>query len=149
MNEKPLHVKVAEALGCKPTFGSDWCCTCPREDAIGDRPHGAHDSNACDSHSGLNCDMDVLARYGIALAHLDPEESEDQETPNWFASKYMPVSPVRYQGNVLIDGILQPFQFSEAPTALVAACGLILKLAEFGNLREVRELRAGVGQGSE
>lgn len=141
--EKPLHVRVAEALGCKPklvnaTYG-EWRCTCRNR---AHAHHGIH-RDCCHDREGLGCDEDTLAdystdwsatgplieKYEICLNRDEPQKINDAE---WVAA-------VDYYGP-LVDSSDAPYggRWTSAQgtgnTALVAVCHVILALAAAGKL---------------
>lgn len=127
--EKPFHVKVAEALGCKPRYcptmdikDSDWCCNCPGY------PHEAgHDRDSCE-----------LARYDTDWFAVGPVFEtlgtvghnmglQCENGGHWLAWKcdLGKADPLEsYQGR--------------GATATVAICNLILALRAAGKLEEIR-----------
>lgn len=123
---KPLHVRVAEALGCAPHQETNvwWRCTC------GDYAHNSDGEDGGPHESGILCDYDtdwsatgpLIERYRIAIDVYDYEENA------WYA---------RFDVGHGHDG--EPFVMSGAeeatgPTPLLAVCNLILALAAAGKL---------------
>jgi hypothetical protein len=121
--EKPLHVRVAESLGCKPLFGrplystipypEDWRCGCL--DTKTNDPTEEHDDTT-EGHCDLGIkryDTDwsatgpIIERFGISLR---------REASGWDAR---------------VDNMLAT-DHNETP--LLAVCHLIIALAEAGRL---------------
>jgi hypothetical protein len=111
MSEKPLHVRVAEALGCKPEeqfcppVGGDlWWCMCP------DERHRRHEwpLDLLYYNEEWSTTGPLIEKYGICLA-TDGDG---------------------------IWGARDPLDEHSctASTPLIAVCNLILKLAEEGKL---------------
>jgi hypothetical protein len=150
--EKPLNVRVAEALGCspyQPTAADDpdvrvlWICPCetvdgvsphgaPRADVYGDsgywlRPYGE------DSPEGWACTGPLIARFHIALSAGDPDWNHPGH----------PALPKKWFAESNLDGWGDPFPwhtrweyyfqrgFTSAPEA---AAELICNMAEAGRL---------------
>lgn len=141
MSEKPLHVRVAEALGCVPVGPpkyrwDSWCCVCKVRKDEHWGPHTAHviHSECCHSHSGLNCDNDLarydtdwsatgplIERYGIGLIKsYEPSKS----SLRWHACTET--------GESCSYGSCGPAALGETP--LLAVCNLILALKAAGKL---------------
>jgi hypothetical protein len=119
-DDKPLHVRVAAALGCKmslkphaaaafdPTLEGYWECECPfGEGNYFTRPHGCCGLGIFDYSTDWSETGPLIELYSISLAYT-PER--------WWA-----VNPnIRSQ---------------EGPTPLIAVCNLILALKETGRLK--------------
>lgn len=104
----PLHVRVAEALGCRPfQIGQDWTCVCP-------------------NHGHTSVQTEFLRRYDLDWAATGPliEALQIEIVPPgdpdggtvWTAAKWRPA--------IQRDGA----------TLLTAVCELIVALAEAGKL---------------
>lgn len=114
--EKPLHVRVAEALGCKPdckVYGRHeiWSCTC--------QPRPVHD------------------RDGMDGAPYEGREIEAYDT-DWSATGPLVEEygiSLEKDGNAWIAGSEDDWTFSDdCYTPLLAICHLILALKEAGKL---------------
>jgi hypothetical protein len=122
MSVKPLHVRVAEAVGCKPTFGPDrigvgpdaWRCPCEFDDH-------AWDSQA----EGVG----VVKRYDTDWSATGP-----------LLDKYdLGVQSVRGQEHPFVahtSALDEEWDFAGGDTRLIAVCNLILQLKAKGKLRE-------------
>lgn len=120
-DEKPLHVRVAEALGCQakgiPAAGY-WTCECPRADAEHGFawPHGSLTTG----YDGLEHDPEIAA-YDTDWSATGPlieryvEEAENHGGDGWY---------VHGRGLYTVHG----------QTLLVATCNLILALKAAGKL---------------
>lgn len=129
VTEKPLHVQVAEALGCRPVSfevvgrgggGTGWACQCPganRGEGHGD-VLGIERYDADWSVSGP-----LIARYQISLWPRPNDDDEGPEPREWGAKAH---SDARY--GRIIAGL------ACGPTPLVAVCNLILRLKATGKL---------------
>ena len=121
---KPLHVRVAETLGCQPFLHDDrWYCEpagCKGGDAVR-YPDGSH--HAGEYGALLEYDTDwsatgpLIERLGITVGRPDHPalRAADGE---WFA-----LHPDHEDG---------PQEYG--PTPLIAVCNLILALKEAGKL---------------
>ena len=126
MSEQPLHVRVAEALGCKVSKHAilGWSCGCKTKR---DEPSWPHGETSC-GQDGEERYPDVrrydtdwaatgplIERYAV---HVEPDACHP---PQWLAF-------------VLHAG--EEFTVSEGPgkTPLEAVCALILALKEAGKL---------------
>lgn len=124
----PLHVRVAEALGCKiqaPRAGWDeWRCGCPEKEY--ERPHATHGihRDCCHDREGLGCDHDPMARYDTDWSATGPLiekygialEANGREWEAWTGP------------NEFMD------TWADGPTPLIAVCNLLLALKEAGRL---------------
>jgi hypothetical protein len=133
--EKPLHVRVAEALGCEPRLTGDWWhCTCA--------PDPIHDDEGIDGapHEGgilLAYDIDwaatgpLIERYGITVGRHDLHGLWYAHRPPWerIAAKPTPTSYLVAS----VDNVGQ--SLSRSP--LGAVCHQILVLDAVGKLLEV------------
>jgi hypothetical protein len=135
--ERPLHVRVAEALGCKPEGGPDeWLCGCK------DRTHGVggpcrHPWEVPAYDTDWAATGPLIERYGITIEaperHCDDPEGHD--CLQWKA--YHPDSCFKchkYPEPPCASGEcdLDPRGAGAAP--LIAVCNLILALHEAGKL---------------
>lgn len=138
--DKPLHVQVAEAvLGCSPAApgskdscgrrAKSWICGCPNSE-FGYRPHRVHDG----SDELPRYDEDwraigaMIEKQEISLIRDDDERGADREPWTAFTHDAAWIDPIA------IDVSVQ--EEAAGPTALVAACRLILVLAKAGKLKE-------------
>lgn len=134
--DKPLHVRVAEALGCKPEFRSiDWFCPCePTPENLAARkqpgwtihswlPGGKH--TEYQSTCGLR-----VARYDISWFATGPliEKYEITIGVSAYNGKWIATTE-RYGEDFGYDPSVD---FQETP--LIAVCNLILALKEAGKL---------------
>jgi hypothetical protein len=121
VTEKPLHVRVAEALGCKPVTDADdpgglrgWACVC----GSADKPHpwgkGPH-SDTSPSHTLARYDTDWSAT-GPLIERLGITVNRHHRRADW--SAHAGEGPE-----------------TDGSTALVAVCNLILSLAAAGKLK--------------
>lgn len=129
MTEKPLHVRVAEALGCAPKMrlgGRVWDCECKENDHA---EHKLHDD--CHDGEGLNCDEYLLARYDTDWSATGPliekydvwlQPCEDHRTTPGVACR----------GWVAVNGDIS--EEGAGATPLEAVCNLILALKAAGKL---------------
>ena len=123
--EKPLHVRVAEALGCKPwhgtTGGGDWyecrCATTHGEyPTTGPQPHGQHYSTG---FLVLRYDTDwsatgpLIEGYALSVA---PRRLVKGHKRDWQALSWR----LEIAGGAV------------GPTPLIAVCNLLVALAEKG-----------------
>jgi len=124
MSEKPLHARVAEALGCKPLEKLNlpsrtetiWTCECP------DSIHGTlYDDAEEQWHSGIVARYDLewsatgplIERFGIAL--------RENGVRCWSVWSERTDTPVEEE-------------VAEGETPLIAVCHLILALSKAGKL---------------
>jgi hypothetical protein len=124
--EMPLHVRVAEALGCevrriRPEFGTGWSCGCPM-DSDERKPHGQGGTTGAWLIARYDTDWSatgpLIDKYGIAL-HI--EEDESSRPRRWIADYTSPMSdPAGVSCNTY------------GATALEAICNVILAVAEAG-----------------
>ena len=139
MSDKPLHVRVAEALGCKP--GSDpqrpwkdeWKCPCAGEQHT---EHGLHPP-CCDDWEDerliARYDLDwdatgpLIQRFGISLV------VPDDYNPEKSAGAYIAGTGGAHGWD---DGSVIMADEAAGETPLVAVCNLILALASAGKLPE-------------
>lgn len=118
--EKPLHVRVAEALGCSwPKHyidGDAWHCRC------GCYEHAGGDDS--DSSEIFRYDTDwsatgpLIEKYSISVTRTWKAMLEDIPGDNWIAC-------IKDANRGFADG----------PTPLVAVCNLLLKLHAAGKLK--------------
>ena len=118
--DKPLHVQVAEALGCKPGRRSSrpeigWHCTCPDDrhatEGVDGAPHEGHEIEHYDTDWFATGPL--IERYGIGLSVL-------------------PVNPRAWWPG--FDSVNQSSHDSFGQTPLTAVCNLILELHKSGKL---------------
>lgn len=122
MSEKPLHVQVAEALGCKPQLNAGiWMCGCspgpgpfyPHSSVQGTRGIDRYDTD-------WSATGPLIERFGIML-HADTSEAAvkefREENPELFSEEWTS-RPIWFQ----------------AETPLLAVCRLILALHAAGKL---------------
>jgi hypothetical protein len=126
---RPLHVRVAEALGCHPVelkYGPEgqWDCGCTGY------PHAAHTiHDDCHDYEGLGCEERELAHYDLDWAATGPliEKYEIMLVPAW-----------RLDGKAnfwdAVAGVLPEGRGMEGDTPLLAVCHLLLALKEAGKL---------------
>ena len=125
---KPLHVQVAEALGCKPAIyweNSPWECRCE------DSPHAAHTihSECCHSHSGMACNDGDLAAYDTDWAATGPLIEK-------YGLRVYPHQGMDAHGDGGWNASRGSWaDFHVGATPLVAVCNLILALAKAGKLQ--------------
>lgn len=147
--DKPLHVQVAEALGCKPVYetytvmgspmrGPIWRCLCPKPDEV---PPGAWDETwnheklpAKPRHIGLRASGLAVARYDESWFSLGPWIERlgitlKQEGDLWHACERDSHAGIEFSSEGWHDGME-----ADGPTPLVAACRLILSLHGAGKL---------------
>lgn len=123
-DEKLLHVRVAEALGCKPVltparpaFAEYWSCSCP------DQIHNA-DSDEGRQYWIATYDTDwsatgpLIERLHISV--LDEQRSIDPRQ--------------KWQASLWPHGLANDAEERFGPTPLVAICNLILALHAAGKL---------------
>jgi len=124
--DKPLHVQVAEALGCKlrlieqtpAVLGSYWTCGCPEFQSHGNL-HGCHRYDTDWSATGP-----LIEKHNL---HLRPQPwwpRADQPEKAWEARAYLTKPEHREEA---IYG-------EPGSTPLIAVCNLILALAKEGKL---------------
>jgi len=112
---RPLHVKVAEALGCKPYYdtsgvlGIGWKCGCSDEEHR-DEEEGIHTLARYDTD--WSATGPLVEKYGISLACT----ARDKDG-RWLF------------GYADLDSTEGP-----GTTPLIAVCGLLLALKEAGKL---------------
>lgn len=132
--DKPLHVQVAEALGCAPKLlYGEWQCGCPEvRGAHYRRPHAAHafHEECCHSHSGLGCDPDSLARYDTDWSVTGPLIKR---------FRLCLIAEWRIDtGSIWVARSFHGGDFSHSEcagsTPPLAICGLILALSKAGKL---------------
>lgn len=120
MDEKPLHVRVAEALGCKPVQATpgprSWRCTCPQaSDALNFLPHGWADTPYVAPYDiEWSATGPLIEKYGFRLRR-DPINAGEVHNPDeleyvWEARDE--------RGEFCAEGA----------TALLAICALIIDL---------------------
>lgn len=122
--EKPLHVRVAEALGCVPEPFDNrqlgWLCQCL------DFVHGDEEFEGSDRCWVKDYDTDwsatgpLIEKYGITLVN---------EGPTWHACGRDDHKGIEMTAGGWHDG---PVVYQETP--LLAVCNLILILKETGKL---------------
>ncbi len=131
--DKPLHVRVAEALGCTPREipyrkepgRSWWTCGCERLN----HPHNNNDDGPADTHlkeydTDWSATGPLIEKYGIGL---DPHLFAPIPADHWIAHD-------RQNINTLVNGCS-----ATGPTPLIAVCNLILVLKESGKLEGKQE----------
>lgn len=105
--EKPIHVRVAEALGCKPEpmGAGDWFCSC--EDRGHTNPDAAGEGwlQVAAYDTDWSATGPIIERYEITVAH---------DSEGWMAEQH-------------------PF-VSKGTTPLLAVCHLLIALGEAGKL---------------
>lgn len=129
--DKPLHVQVAEALGCKPCMMPDphgtpaWLCLCEDEHRPIYRPHG-QDGNA----DLLRYDTDwsvtgpLIEKYRIAMRPTcDPKDFPEEERAS-AATSWDAFLEHGYYRNT------KPSEYVVGVTPLIAVCNLLLILAK-------------------
>lgn len=134
--DKPLHVRVAEALGCKPADVAlqgepIWQCPCRRVSDAHDPPHavggyGYEFASVAHYDTDWSATGPLIEKYGLMVG-LDNDDTLDPEIPlRWVAvHNYEHMAP--YWGN-------PPNIETTGPTPLVAVCNLILALKAAGKL---------------
>jgi len=131
--EKPLHVRVVEALGCKPKFDSlfsgieaCWHCTCPERDHTSVNYHDYLMVVHYDTDWGATGPL--IEKYGITLlSEWGGFHGGSTPFSHWMAASDF----------LVIDCEVSPGLYECAETPLIAVCHLILKLAEAGKLDPV------------
>lgn len=118
--EKPLHVRVAEALGCQlRTDGHNWGCYCDE----GFLHSGASMSPPYINHydTDWSATGPLIEKYEIAIGRWA------QRDRGYWAAHWQPA---------WADcGIPYEASNAEAPTPLVAVCNLLLALHAAGKLK--------------
>jgi hypothetical protein len=133
MSEKPLHVRVAEALGCKPYWHEGhgwWLCEC------GDLGHVQESEKFADGLAGaplLNrYDQDwsatgpLIEKYRITLT----DDAGGGYEGDWFALG-------GFEMLASCDGEAEWDHTGPGTTPLIAVCNLVLALSEAGKLEKV------------
>lgn len=142
---KPLHVQVAEALGCKPELfpgtkpdpgGWNWKCSCPpvwrgMADGYRDWPHGGDDYDSAWKGPAVSrydecweATGPLIEKYGFQISRMYKLSDPPQPGIVWLAATW----------DYKIFGSPGERVFGEGETPLVAVCKLILALKEAGKL---------------
>jgi len=116
--DKPLHVRVAEALGCSPRFdGVVWCCTCRAGEHVGSEQYNTLSTSELNYYdTDWSATGPLIEKYQIGFypAGLGTWAAE------WRDGRYE-------------NGIGDSYSKAE-DTPLLAVCNLILALKEAGKL---------------
>lgn len=123
--DKPLHVQVAEALGCKPRMMPDphgapaWLCLCEDEHRPIYRRHGEKgNADLLRYDTDWSATGPQIEKYALDLRATPWQDG----TKEWEASAWRPNPNPK-----------EAFRTS-GDTPLIAVCNLILKLKEAGRL---------------
>jgi hypothetical protein len=128
--DKPLHVRVAEALGCKPyraTPGPDsWRCGCQQSPtALNFKPHGWGDTEYIARYdTDWSATGPLVEKYGIEVVTMWPGDA-GQDGFCWSAQTGADARSPDPKASA---------RYADGSTPLIAVCNLILKLAEAGKL---------------
>lgn len=130
MEEKPLHVKVATALGCRVALeGGTYFCRCPKRQHSSYRDDGGPINHDAVTISGYDTDWSatgpLLEQYGLSVFRPD-EFNPDREDGPWLAG----AGGVHGWDD---SSVLTDYQ-SVGKTPLLAVCHLILTLHAAGKL---------------
>lgn len=139
---KPLHVRVAEALGCKALdddFWGDreWTCACDL-DEMAEPPHGIGSGEHGPSQDAIlkRYDTDWSAT-GPLIERLGITVLKDYSHPGsaWRAL-YRACDDMQFGSDVVLSGLHDPLRTAdvEGQSPLMAVCNLILALKEAGKL---------------
>lgn len=125
---RPLHVQVAEALGCetarKDVIGGPWFCDCEAWDhSISAGPLARYDTD-------WQAAGPLIERYGIAIEPLWKVAPDDDAL--WEA--YVGCDAFGEDQHACIRRVCGSYTGTEGSTALIAVCNLILALKAAGKL---------------
>lgn len=124
VTEKPLHVQVAEALGCKPVEGL-WC-DCSNGWS---RPHGQAPGSIYRYDADWRATGPLIEKYEMVL---EGDARGRRPEDRWLAW---------YDFSCDNDGEHSGTR-GYGPTPLIAVCNLILKLKEAGKLIDTQDRKA-------
>lgn len=139
-SEKPLHVRVAEALGCEPYQCDDenccgvvgsWHCPSSCGKAHVDREEGVREW-VTRYDTDWSAAGPLIERFRISLR--SPHEPPYAGERMWEAFAWPPADPTHKAGDCQDEMVAGS---SKGP--LVAVCRLILALAEAGKLTETAQ----------
>jgi hypothetical protein len=132
VSERPLHVRVAEAMGCKPSLrkfppghSSYWTCTCSDGRHLCEGYDGAPNEGCClESYdTDWNATGPLIERFQIGLWKV---------ASGWKADCVWPVGAIGSRGQAYY-GVTADDQPCHP---LIAVCNLILALSEAGKLAD-------------
>jgi hypothetical protein len=127
--DRPLHVRVAMALGCRPEQATpgprSWRCTCPQSPkALNFLPHGLADTSYLANYdTSWSATGPLIERLGIAFAWTDGS-----------CHVGCPAGWVAIQRSRPADSF-DPLTEGLGETHLIAACELVIALSAAGKLQ--------------
>lgn len=123
--DKPLHVRVAEALGCtsKPLSNGEWFCECASRRDVDECPATGYGTGGTIPRYDTSWEATgpLIERTGIAVMPWSLHPSPERR---WHAC---------LEGGEACESRHAPIAYGETP--LIAVCNLILAIAAAGKFR--------------